>query len=118
MDVPLTGNRIVDLTLLFSLKIIKFVELLEERKKFAIANQLIRSGTSIGANIWEAQNSESKPDFIHKCKIAAKEASETEYWLILCKYSDSYPFDESLMDNLKEIQKIIGKIIYTAKTKQ
>jgi four helix bundle protein len=116
MDIPLTGNRIVDLTLLFSIKIIQFVEILEENRKNAIANQLIRSGTSIGANIREAQDSESKQDFVHKCKIAAKEANETEYWLLLCKYSDNYPFDESLLNDLNEIQKIIGKIIYTSKT--
>ncbi len=115
MELPLTGNRIVDLTFSFSLKIIKFTERLEENRKFAIANQLLRSGTSVGANIREAQNCESKADFIHKVKIAAKEADETEYWLLLCKYSDSYPFEAILMEEIKEIQKIVNKIIYSSK---
>jgi len=117
MNIPQTGNRIVDLTFEFSLKVIHFVEKLEERKKYVIANQLIKSGTSIGANIREAQNCESKADFIHKFKISAKEAEETEYWLLLCKYSENYPFDESLLENIVEIKKIINKIIHSAQTK-
>lgn len=112
-----TGNRIVDLTFSFALEIIEFSEHLEEKKKYVIARQLLKSGTSIGANTREAQNCESKADFIHKFKIAAKEAEETEYWLLLCKYAKSYPFDEGLLEKLKEIQKIINKIIYTSKQK-
>ncbi len=76
-------NLIVDLILEFSLKIIPYCELLEEKRKFVIARQLLKSGTSIGANVREAQNAESKVDFIHKLKIAAKEADETEYWLYI-----------------------------------
>ena len=83
-------NLIVDLTFEFALKIIKYVELLERNRKYVIARQLLRSGTSIGANVREAQNAESKADFIHKFKIAAKESDETEYWLLLCKGSDGY----------------------------
>ena len=78
-------NLIVDLTFEFALKIIKYVELLERNRKYVIARQLLRSGTSIGANVREAQNAESKADFIHKFKIAAKESDETEYWLLLVK---------------------------------
>ena len=59
----------------------------------------------------------SKQDFIHKFKIAAKEAEETEYWLLLCKYSENYPFQEFLLDEVKEIQKIINSIINTSKSK-
>ncbi|MCX6199569.1 MAG: four helix bundle protein, partial [Bacteroidetes bacterium] len=62
-------NLIVDLTFEFSLKIIEYSELLEVKRRFNIANQLFRSGTSIGANVREAQNAESKADFIHKIKI-------------------------------------------------
>jgi len=79
-----------------------------------IAKQLLRSGTSIGANIFEAQNAESRADFIHKMKVAAKEASETLYWLILCERS-TYPFDPALPDNLTEIIRILSKIIATSK---
>ena len=113
-NVFITGNKIVDVTFLFALDIILFCELLEENKKFAIARQLLRSDTSIGANIKEAQNCGSRADFIHKFKIAAKEADETEYLLLLCKHSESYPFHENLLIQVKEIQKIINKIIYTS----
>lgn len=74
-------NIIVEKSFKFALKIVAFCELLEDKKKFVVSRQLLRSGTSIGANIREAQNAESKVDFIHKFKLAAKEADETEYWL-------------------------------------
>ena len=111
----ITGNRIVDLSFDFALQIISFSEQLEQKRKFAIANQILRSGTSIGANISEAQNSESKLDFIHKLKIAAKEAEETEYWLLLCKYADNYPFQEDLLNQVHEIQRLLTSIIITSK---
>jgi len=110
-----TGNIIVDLTFSFALDILNFSEKLEQDKKYVIARQLQKSGTSIGANVKEAQNCESRADFIHKIKIAAKEAEETEYWLRLCEYAENYPFDDSLINKLTEIQKIINKIIYTSK---
>lgn len=92
------GNLIVDLSFEFALKIIKYVELLEKDHKYVIARQLLKSGTSIGANVREAQNAESKTDFIHKFKIAAKEADETEYWLLLCKNSEAYPNCDDLLE--------------------
>jgi four helix bundle protein len=107
---------IVKLTFEFALDIIEFSEELEANKKFAVAKQIIRSGTSIGANIREAQNAESKNDFIHKLKVAAKEADETEYFLLLCQFSKSYPFNETLIDKLKVIIKIISKIISSSKS--
>ena len=79
---------IVDLSFQFALDAIEFSERLENDKKFVIARQLLKSATSIGANVREAQNAESKSDFIHKLKIAAKEADETEYWLLLCDKSE------------------------------
>ncbi len=113
----ITGNRIVDLSFDFALQVISFSEKLEENRQYAIAKQIIRSGTSIGANISEAQNSESKADFIHKMKIAAKEAEETEYWLLLCKYSENYPFNENLLNMMIEIKKLLTSIIHSAKNK-
>ena len=104
-------NLIVDLTFNFSLKIIDFTEILESRRKFNMANQLFRCGTSIGANVREAQGAESKDDFRHKCKIAYKEAEETEYWLLLCKHAQNYPFEQEMYDNIKSIIKVLGKII-------
>jgi four helix bundle protein len=108
-------NLIVKLTFEFALCIIEFSEELEANRKFAIARQIIRSGTSIGANVREAQNAESKNDFIHKFKIAAKEADETEYFLQLCKFSKGYPFSEELTDKLQVITKIISKILASSK---
>ena len=98
------------------LEIIKFTENLESIKKYNLSNQLFRSGTSIGANIREAQSAESKADFIHKVKIADKEANETEYWLLLCQHSESYPNCENLLDEVLVLKKIMSKIIGSAKS--
>jgi len=108
-------NIIVEKSFQFALKIVTYCELLEENRKFIIARQLLKSGTSIGANVREAQNAESKMDFIHKMKIAAKEADETEYWLLICKNVPAYPFDELLLTDLIELIKILGKIISSSK---
>ena len=78
------NNLILLKTFDFAKKVVQFTEKLEDQKRFVIANQLLNSGTSIGANIKEAQSAESKADFIHKIKIAMKEADETEFWLFLC----------------------------------
>ncbi len=108
-------NIILTKSFEFALHIIEFAEILESQKKYVLSKQILKSGTSIGANIREAQNAESKADFIHKIKIAAKEADETEYWLLLCKNSNNYFFDEKLLIELTEIIKIITKIISTTK---
>lgn len=108
-------NIILKKTIAFSLSSIEYVELLEAQRKFVIANQLLKSATAIGANVHEAQNAESKADFVHKFKIAAKEAEETNYWLTLCKESKNYPACDVLMEQLQEINKIITKIIATSK---
>lgn len=108
-------NVIVEKSVAFSLSVIQFTEVLEHNRKFVIAKQLLRSATSIGANIFEAQDAESRADFIHKMKIAAKEASETMYWLLLCELSRSYPFDPMLKNNLTEIIRFLSRIIATAK---
>lgn len=109
-------NVIIKLTFQFALDIIKYSEALQEDKKFVIANQLLKSGTSIGANIREAQNAESKADFIHKFKIAAKEIEETIYWLELCKFSNNYPKVDDLIEKVNNISRIVNKIIITSKT--
>jgi four helix bundle protein len=110
-----TPNLILELTLEFSLEIIKYTEDLEKLRKFNLANQLFRSGTSIGANVNEAQSCESRADFIHKIKVAAKEAEETKYWLGLCTKADSYPKPIGLIEKLQIIIKILNKIIVTSK---
>ena len=113
----LDNNPILKLSFDFSLMIIKYCELLDEGKKYIISKQILRSGTSIGANTMEAQNAESKSDFIHKIKIAAKEADETQYWLLLCDYAEQYPDCKNLFLKLEEIQKVLNKILGTAKRK-
>ena len=75
-------NPVLKLAFDFSLLIIEFCERLESTKKFIVARQLLKSGTSIGANAMEAQNAESTADFIHKFKIAAKEGEETESTIV------------------------------------
>jgi four helix bundle protein len=110
-------NIIVKLTFEFALEIIKYCEVLQENKKYVISNQLLKSGTSIGANIREAQNAESKADFIHKFKISAKEIEETIYWLELCKFSNNYPSANNLLEQINNISRIVNKIIITSKQK-
>ena len=109
-------NIIVEKSFKFALKIVLYCETLEENKKFVISRQLLRSGTSIGANVREAQNAESKADFIHKIKLAAKEADETEYWLLICQHTPSYPFDVTLLTDIQELIKILSKIISSSKS--
>lgn len=108
-------NLIVKLSFEFALDVIEFAEELERNRKFVLANQILKAGTSIGANVREAQNAESKSDFIHKMKIAAKEADEIAYFLELCKFSSSYPFNPVLTEKLTSISKILSKIIATSK---
>jgi len=104
-------NEVLELSLVFALNVIGFSETLDQRKKFVISKQLLKSGTSIGASIREAQKAESRADFFHKMSIAAKEAEETEYWLILCDLANTYPKPEQLLIDIKSIQKLLSKIL-------
>lgn len=108
-------NLVLNLCFQFATSLIEFTEVLEAQRKFVIARQLLRSGTSIGANAIEAQNAESKADFIHKFKIAAKEAEETQYWLLLCDGSKNYPNCKLLLAKIEDINRILCKIISTSK---
>lgn len=108
-------NLVVQLSFEFAFLIVDFSSDLQQLRQFSLANQLFRSGTSIGANIREAQNAESKADFIHKMKLAAKEADEAEYWLLLCKHSDKLPDYAHLLTKLESIQNVLSKIIATSK---
>src|SRR5205085_11308525 len=107
MQIQEKDNLILKLTFQFSLDIIVFTEQLQQNKKFNLANQLFRSGTSIGANVRGAQGCESKPDFIHKMKIAYKEAEETSYWLELCKQAESYPEPGKLLNDIISILRVL-----------
>ncbi len=108
-------NLILKLTFEFAVDIVKFSEELDHLRKFTISKQILRSGTSIGANVKESQNAESKADFIHKLKIAMKEADELEYWLFICDSVESYPSTDDLQEKLIEIKKILNKIISSSK---
>ena len=109
-------NVIVNKTEDFALAIIDFSEEIYKMNRFKLANQLFASGTSIGANVFEAQNAESRIDFIHKMKIAAKEADETAYCLRLCNIYNHLPSNEKLSVDLLEINKILSKIIFSSKS--
>ncbi len=109
-------NLIVKKTFDFALEAIDYSEKLRSLHKYEMASQLFRSGTSIGANVWEAQNAESTADFIHKFKIAAKEADETNYWFRLCKASLHYPdLKAQYFSELQFITRITSKIISSSK---
>ena len=108
-------NIILTKSIAFSGRIIGFTRKLKDIKEFDLARQLFKSGTSIGANIHEAQSAESKRDFIHKLKIADKETEETKYWLILIIENFDFPESKEIMDELLEIKRILGKIIATSR---
>ena len=109
------NNPIVKHSLEFALLINDYTPKISAFQNWELAKQLFKSGTSIGANVWEAQEGESKADFIHKMKIAAKEANETQYWLTLCDQTVNYPDCTQLKAKLEEIQKILSAIISTSK---
>ena len=103
----------------FSLKIIQiYQELNKNKKEFIISKQLIRSGTSIGANIEEAIGAQSKNDFISKVSISYKEARETLYWLNILTDSNFLNKQQSdtLIYDCEELLKILGSIIKTSKS--
>ena len=108
-------NIIVGRSLHFSIELVKYCEFLEQERKFVIARQLLRCGTSIGANVFEAQHCESRADFIHKMKIAIKEANETLYWLLICEKSAGYGAVDQLKDEVEQLIKIMSKIIISSK---
>ncbi len=111
-------NVVKTKSFLFAVKIVSVYKFLSENKKeFVLSKQLLRSGTSIGANVREADNAESKLDFIHKMSIAQKETDETLYWLELLKetnYLSSIDFD-SISSEAVELLKLIRSIIITTK---
>lgn len=99
----------------FSLKVISLFRELKKEKEFIISNQLLRSGTSIGANIEEASAAQSKRDFIAKMSISSKEARETKYWLRLLKESQLTKIDvKSLLLDIEELIRILTSIVKTS----
>ena len=111
-------NVIVEKSKAFALRIIKMYQfIVKEEREFVLSKQVLRSGTSIGANVKEAIRGQSKPDFYAKMNIALKEASETEYWLELLHesgYIEEQAF-QSIYDDCQELIKILVSITKTQK---
>lgn len=112
------NNIVKDKSFDFAIRIIKLYQYLcNEKKEFTLSKQLLRSGTSIGAMIREAEHAESKNDFIHKFAIAQKEANESVYWLELLKATDY--LNEKEFENINNdaiaILKLITSILKTTK---
>jgi four helix bundle protein len=112
-------NIIKEKSFIFAIEIVGLYKVLAERKEFVLSKQLLRSGTSIGANVREAEHAQSKADFIHKLSISLKEANETEYWLDLLfetKYLTKEEF-QSIKYKIVELLKLLTSIINTSKNK-
>jgi four helix bundle protein len=114
-------NIIQDISKAFAIRIIKmYKHLTEEKKEFVLSKQILRCGTSIGANVRESINAQSKSDFVSKLNIALKEANETEYWLELLHETDyisDAEFDSMITDN-KHIVGTLINIIKAMKAQQ
>ena len=115
------ANIIEDKSFDFAVRIVKLNKYLNEQKKeFVLSKQLLRSGTSIGANIAEAQQAQSNADFLSKMNISLKEAAETKYWIRLLKATDYLTESEtqSILSECIEIEKLLYSIVRTSKSKQ
>ncbi len=112
------SNIIKEKTMAFAIRIANLYKFLcTDKKEFVLSKQILRSGTSIGANVREAEHAQSRTDFIHKMSIALKEANETEYWLELLYKADYINIEQfnSINSDSIEINKILISIIRTTK---
>jgi four helix bundle protein len=112
------NNIIKEKSYAFALRIIKtYKYLTQEKREFVLSKQILRSGTAIGALVWESVHAQSKADFINKINISLKEANETEYWLMLLK--DSEYMDEktfvSIHKECNELIRLLASILKTSK---
>lgn len=109
-------NIVADKSKAFAIRIIKFYKYLcTEHKEFVLSKQILRSGTSIGANIRESRNAQSKADFINKMSIALKEADETAYWLELLVESETIS-NQQFVSLYKDIEELICLLVSIVKT--
>ncbi len=113
-------NDITERTFNFALRVIKLCQFLNEKyssEKSILAKQLLRSGTSIGANVEEAQSGQSRSDFVHKMSIALKEARETNYWLRLLEVGELVQKEKlsEIVKESEEIKRILAAIIVSSK---
>jgi four helix bundle protein len=109
-------TKIIDLSFDFALSVINLYTVLVENKEYVLSKQLLRSGTSIGANVEEATAGQSRKDFISKMAIASKEARETRYWLRLLSRSQLVKYDYA--DYLHQIEIVIKVLTKIVKTSQ
>ncbi|KIA99075.1 hypothetical protein OA93_07620 [Flavobacterium sp. KMS] len=110
-------NIIKEKTFAFAIEIVGLYKVLAEKKEFVLSRQMLRSGTSIGANVREAEHAQSKADFIHKLSISLKEANETEYWLDLLhetKYLSDIEF-QNIKPKIIELLRLLTSIVKTTK---
>jgi four helix bundle protein len=113
-------NVIKDKSFSFALRIVKLCRYLnDEKREYVLSKQLLRSGTAVGALVREAEQAESKADFIHKLAIALKEANETDYWIDLLHQSESLSLKEyeSIHPEITELIKLLTSIIKTSREK-
>lgn len=110
-------NIIENKSFAFAIRIIKLYKYLCSKNEFVLSKQLLKSGTSIGANVAEAEQGQSRPDFISKMNIALKEATETKYWLRLLKETEYISQTEflSIFNDCIELEKILVSIIKSSK---
>lgn len=111
-------NVIENKSFQFAIRIVRLYKFLcEEKKEYILSKQLLRAGTSIGANVTESQQAQSKPDFVSIISIALKEASETKYWIKLLGATEylSENQTKSILDDCVEIEKILVTILKSAK---
>jgi four helix bundle protein len=112
-------NIIKEKSFAFALRIVKLYQFLcDTKKEYVLSKQVLRSGTSIGANVRESEHGQSKADFIHKISISLKEANETDYWLELL-FESGYLEEKmylSIKQDCEEILKILTAIVKTSKT--
>lgn len=114
-------NVIVIKSYAFALRIVRLYKFLtDEKREYVLSKQVLRSGTSIGANVSEAQSAETKNDFVHKMGIAAKEIRETEYWLNLLHDGELIAPEhfESIQEDCQELLRITNSIILTTRQSQ
>ena len=111
-------NIVAQKSMEFAVRVVKlYGYLCEEKREYVMSKQLLKSGTSVGANIREAIYAESRKDFLHKMSIALKEASETEYWLELLNRTEYLTGEQyqSIQGDCKEIAKLLTAITRSAK---
>lgn len=111
-------NVIENKSFQFAIRIVRLYKFLcEEKKEYILSKQLLRAGTSIGANVTESQQAQSKPDFVSKISIALKEASETKYWIKMLGATEYLSENQtnSILDDCVEIEKILVTILKSAK---